>query len=114
MINGFDWEDGGRAMHPGTYDVRLVTMSGDLWMARTLRYYVTDESGRIREADYRPFGTVSTLPEDTTEIHAQAFAGTQLTEISIPASFTSIAEDAFDGTGLLAIHTNSSDISGTA
>lgn len=39
------------------------------------------------------------VPEGVTEIQARAFAGSSLTEIVLPASLTTIAEDAFDGCG---------------
>ena len=50
------------------------------------------------------------MPEDTTEIGDEAFAGTQITEISIPAGVRSIADNAFDGTGLIAIYTNGNQV----
>ncbi len=106
VMNAFDWAYNGRAKGTGTYDVRMVAMSNNICMQKTIRYIVTRDHLIIPEEDYRPFGTVSILPEDTTEIGDEAFAGTKLTEISIPAGVQSISEDAFEGTGLIAIYTN--------
>ena len=110
VMNAFDWAYNGRAKGTGTYDVRMVAMSNNICMQKTIRYIVTRDHLIIPEADYRTFGTVSTLPEDTTEIGDEAFTGTQITEISIPAGVRSIADNAFDGTGLIAIYTNGNQV----
>ena len=52
---------------------------------------------------YTPFGTVAAVPGGLKKIESEAFAGTKLTEIDIPAG-VGIAADAFDGTGLVAIY----------
>ena len=60
----------------------------------------------MNEADYTPYGLVNTLPAYTIVIDSQAFAGTKMTELDILASVTTIAADAFDGSGLIAIYTH--------
>ena len=44
------------------------------------------------------------LPENTTTIESEAFAGIPITQIDIPASVTHIADDAFDGCGLVIVY----------
>lgn len=61
------------------------------------------EASIIPSSEYTPTGTVTTLPANITRIESEAFAGTKLTEIDIPAG-VEIADDAFDGTGLVAIY----------
>ena len=55
--------------------------------------------------DYVPFGSVTQMPAGLTKIEQEAFAGTKLTEVDIPAG-VEIAGDAFDDTGLIAIYTH--------
>lgn len=46
-----------------------------------------------------------TIPEGTTEIQSGAFANSSLSEVMLPTSLTYLAEDAFDGTGPIAVFT---------
>jgi len=50
------------------------------------------------------------VPEGTTEIRSRAFADSSLAEIDLPGSLTFIAEDAFDGCGLVAIYTHNNQV----
>ena len=54
---------------------------------------------------YTPFGMVAAVPGGLKTIESEAFAGTKLTEIDIPAG-VSIAADAFRDTGLIAVYTH--------
>ena len=90
---------------PGVYrgEVRLIAVAENVMMHQTVDVVVTREDGTISADDYTLFGTVATVPADLTRIGSEAFAGTKLTEIDIPAG-VEIAADAFDGTGLVAIY----------
>ena len=46
------------------------------------------------------------LPSGVREIHSRAFAGTGITEVTLPDSLTFIADDAFDGPGQVHVTVN--------
>ena len=46
------------------------------------------------------------LPSGVREIHSRAFAGTGITEVTLPDSLTYIADDAFDGPGQVHVTVN--------
>ena len=77
-------------------------------MIKTIKAIVTEADGTLSRSKYTPFGTAASVPADLKTIESQAFAGTQPTEIDIPAG-VSIANDAFDGTGLIAIYAHDQD-----
>lgn len=89
---------------PGVYrEAKLISVDENVRMNKAVDIVVTRADGTIQRMEYTPFGTVAAAPADLTVIESQAFADTKLTEIDIPAG-VSIADDAFDGTGLVAIY----------
>ena len=74
-------------------------------MNRTITLYVTEADGTFPASKYISNGQVIKLPDDTTRIESEAFAGAyQVREVDIPESVIFIAEDAFDDTDLFAIY----------
>ncbi len=88
---------------PGVYEGYMETGCANLIWREELILVVTERDGTIRKSDYKPFGTVAKTPAGLTTIESQAFVGTKLTEIDVPAG-VSIADDAFNNTGLVAIY----------
>ena len=88
--------------------VELVFTAGSpkVREALAMQGIATEEDGTLNAADYTPKGTVFTLPAQTQRIDEEAFAGVQMTEVDIPAGVSFIAEDAFEGCGLIAIYTH--------
>ena len=68
----------------------------------------------VKASDYVPYGTVMQMPSGTARIESEAFAGVPMTEIDIPAGVNYIAEDAFDGCGLIAIYTHNAYVTAWA
>ncbi len=102
--NVYSATDNGNWAVPGVYhEMQIICVEENVNMHQTMDVIVTGQDGTMRASEYTPFGTVATVPADLKVIESQAFAGTQLTEIDIPAG-VSIAADAFDGTGLIAIY----------
>lgn len=91
---------------PGTYEGYMQFNSGNLHWREKLTLIVTENNGTMQASDYRNVGTVQQLPRDLKVIEDEAFAGTQMTEVDIPAGVTSIGQDAFDGCGLIGIYTH--------
>ena len=86
-------------------ECRLVAYSANLYMSVPATYVFTGADGTIPESQYTPFGTVTKLPAAITKIESEAFTGTKITEADIPAG-TVIADDAFAGSGLIAVYTH--------
>ena len=93
---------------PGVYEGYMETGCANLMWREKLTIVVTEADGTMSMDDYRPFGTVTVLPGNITRIESEAFAGTKITEADIPAG-TEIAEDAFDGSGLIAVYTHNDE-----
>ena len=91
----------------GTYDHSYVVQfqGTNLGCYIPYRLIVSEADNTIKASDYQPVGTVTSLPANLTKIDSEAFARTKLTEVDIPAG-TEIADDAFAGTGLIAIYTH--------
>lgn len=88
---------------PGIYEGYVETGFDNVMWREKMTIIVTKSDGTMKKADYTPFGTVAPAPAGLKTIESQAFAGTKLTEVDIPAG-VSISADAFDGTGLVAIY----------
>jgi len=86
----------------GVYRVGLVAASENVRIQKNISVMIVGSDGTIPRKDYVPLGTVTELPNDLQKIEKEALSATNLTEIDIPAG-VSIAEDAFSGTGLIAI-----------
>lgn len=95
-----------RGSVPGVYEsgATLTIGMSNLEATMPLTLIVTEMDGTLSKNLYTPVGTVWKLPADTTAIESEAFAGTPIRQIDIPAGVTSIAGDAFDGCGLIAIY----------
>ena len=111
---GMNWQEGVThddhwiwdvAAKPGIYDCNVSKKCGNICWIEDFTLIVTEADGTLSVNQYTPFGTVATVPAELTGIESQAFAGTSLTEVDIPAG-VSIAADAFDGTGLVAVYTH--------
>lgn len=89
---------------PGIYGGYAELNYGNIVCGRSYTIIVTDEDGTLDASLYEPVGSVFTLPDSLTTIESEAFAGTSIRQIDIPETVTSIAEDAFDGCGLVAIY----------
>ena len=68
------------------------------------------EGQMMKAADYTPQGTVEQLPADLQRIEEKAFENVLMTEVDIPTGVTFIADDAFDGCGLVAIYTHNNQV----
>ena len=101
---------GGRniAAKPGVYDANASRTCGNVRWIENFTLIVTEADGTIKASDYRPVGTIAKVPADTTKIESQAFAGTKITEVDIPAG-VEIADDAFAGSGLIAVYTHNDE-----
>ena len=106
LRNAVGWEE--VAGTPGIYEGYMEAGCANLVWREKLTLVVTEADGTMKASDYTPFGTVAITPAGLTAIESQAFAGTQLTEVDIPAG-VSIAADAFEGTGLMAIYCHDQD-----
>ncbi|MBQ8161432.1 MAG: hypothetical protein IJ083_11920 [Clostridia bacterium] len=87
----------------GVHSELIGLQYGSLMITKPVTIVVTENDGTISSADYVPFGQVTILPSNLKTIESEAFAGTSLTEVDIPSG-VSIADDAFDGTGLIAVY----------
>ena len=90
---------------PGIYACNVSKSCGNIRWLEDFTLIITESDGTMNKNDYTPFGSVATLPAGVTRIESEAFAGTTLTEIDIPAG-VSIANDAFSGTSLVAVYTH--------
>ena len=106
MWDAMDWSSGvARWTNSGVFPMQLVAISGSVRMNRTITLYVTEADGTFPASKYISNGQVIKLPDDTTRIESEAFAGAyQVREVDIPESVIFIAEDAFDDTDLFAIY----------
>ena len=102
--DAIDWENC-KADVPGVYDIELCATSWNVSMIKKSRLIITKADGTLDASLYRPIGTVEKVPSGLKNIESEAFAGTKFTEIDIPAG-VNIADDAFDGTGLIAVYTH--------
>ena len=98
------------ATTPGTYQFEPWTI---YWYSNYAVYYpltliVTESDGTLDVKDYRPFGTAAEVPSGTKKIESEAFAGTKIREVDIPAG-VEIAEDAFMDSGLIAVYTHNDE-----
>ena len=101
--NGIGWY-GGRPT-PGVYEGYMEAGCANIIWRERLTLVLTEADGTMDKDDYVPFGSVTQMPAGLTKIEQEAFAGTKLTEVDIPAG-VEIAGDAFDDTGLIAIYTH--------
>ena len=92
----------------GVFTMQMIAGSDNICMNKSIKVVVTESDGTLSRNKYIPFGTIATSPASLQAIQSQAFAGTRLTEVDIPAG-VSIAPDAFDGTGLIAIYCHDQD-----
>ena len=90
---------------PGVCQANASKLCGNIRWIEDFTLIVTNADGTLPANEYTPIGTVTVLPAAIREIESEAFAGTKLTEVDIPAG-TMIADDAFDGTGLIAVYTH--------
>ena len=111
---GNNWQDGVThddqwiwdvAYQPGVYDCNVSKLCGNIRWIEDFTLIVTNADGTLEANKYTPVGTVWSMPASVTRIEAEAFAGTKLTEVDIPAG-VSIAADAFRDTGLIAVYTH--------
>lgn len=100
----YDAVSEGRIYTPGVYSGYAELNYANIVCGRNYTIIVTNEDGTLDADDYKPVGSVFTLPDSLTTIGSEAFAGISIRQIDIPATVTSIAEDAFDGCGLAAIY----------
>ena len=114
---GNNWQDGVThdenwiwdvANNPGVYDCNVSKTCGNIRWIENFTLIVVGADGTIPASKYTPVGTVTVLPNAVKTIESEAFAGTKLTEVDIPAG-VSIAADAFDDTGLVAIYAHDQD-----
>ena len=103
LQNEFGWDL--TPTRSGIFEGYMETGVDNLYWREKLTIVVAKANGTLKADDYTPFGTVATVSSDLIRIDSQAFAGTSLTEVDIPAG-VSIAADAFDGTGLIAVYTH--------
>ena len=89
----------------GVYPLQLVARADNLSMSMTVTAVVAEADGTMDVSRYTPFGTVATVPSGLKVIDSEAFAGTKLTEVDIPAG-VSIAADAFRDSELIAVYTH--------
>jgi hypothetical protein len=93
------------ANEPGICLANASKLCGNIRWIEDFTLIVTNADGTFPASKYTPIGTVTRLPEAIRTIESEAFAGTKLTEVDIPEG-TTIADDAFEGTGLIAVYTH--------
>ena len=103
-----NWQDECRVAGTGVVEVPLVAYSANLYMEKTVTYIFVNADGTLPANQYIPTGTVIKMPAEISTIGSEAFAGTHITEADIPAG-TEIADDAFAGTGLIAVYTHNDE-----
>ena len=94
----------------GIYTGYVETGFDNVMWREELTIIVTESDGTMDVNDYTPFGTIQQLPRNLQVIESQAFAGTQMTEVDIPAGVTSIGQYAFDGSGLIGVYTHNNPV----
>ena len=95
---------------PGIYEGYMETGCENILWREPLTVIVTNADGTMSASLYTPRGIVEQLPADLQRIEEKAFENVPMTEVDIPAGVTSIADDAFDGCGLVAIYTHNNQV----
>ena len=91
---------------PGIYEGYVETGFDNVFWREKYTLVITEADGTMNVNDYQNFGTVQKLPDSLTVIGREAFAGTKMTEVDIPAGVVTIEDYAFDGSGLVGIYTH--------
>ena len=97
-VNGWDSYYGNQ---PGIYQANVSAMSANVRWIEDFTLIVTRADGTLPVSARPAPATLIRLPANTQRIEAQAFAGSPIGSIDIPAGVTFIADDAFDGCGLV-------------
>ena len=95
---------------PGIYEGYMETGCENILWREPLTVIVTNADGTMSASLYTPRGIVEQLPADLQRIEEKAFENVPMTEVDIPAGVISIADDAFDGCGLVAIYTHNNQV----
>ena len=95
----------------GEVTFRFCALKNGVWTQWSNPVTIDVTEGQMmKAADYTPQGTVEQLPADLQRIEEKAFENVPMTEVDIPAGVTFIADDAFDGCGLVAIYTHNNQV----
>lgn len=86
---------------PGIYQANVSAMSANVRWIEDFTLIVTRADGTLPVSARPAPATLIRLPANTQRIETQAFAGSPIGSIDIPADVTFIADDAFDGCGLV-------------
>lgn len=98
------WQNNRYADVPGIYRGRVAAFHKNVHFTEFFNLIITEADGTLPAANYpAPAGTFR-LPNNTTTIESQAFAGLNMTAIDIPASVTFIADDAFQASRLCMVY----------